>query len=392
MLNGPALIKAVSCWQQVGVSCRFRLGLACRARYCASAWQWSNRFKRGCDTFKQGIQENRSAIGFPVTTMKHPSYPHAYPFDPAYGLDQARLLAIEPPVPPADFADFWRARHQAVLAIDPLPRLDDTGQLLGSHRVHGLRYTSSDSVEIGGWLLTPLHAAPLRGVIVGHGYGGRDAPDALAGLEDAVLLFPCFRGMGLSPVAGLSAQPYRHVLHGIESRHRYVLGGCVDDLWLGVSALVSLFPEVARRISVMGVSFGGGIAALAAPWDARIRRLFLQVPSFGHQALRLTLPCVGSGEAVRAYQRQHAFNVMETLAYYDAACAARFLSIPTLAAAALFDPAVPPPGQFAIYNAIPPGWRRLSVLPAGHFDYPGKAEREQALEEEVVGFLANQAP
>jgi cephalosporin-C deacetylase len=316
-------------------------------------------------------------------------FSHAYPFDPAYGLDLTQLLAIEPPVPPADFADFWRARYQTALALDARPRLTDTGQVLGKHRVHALRYRSSDAVDIGGWLLTPLAAAPVRGVLVGHGYGGRDAPDALAGLDDAVLLFPCFRGMGLSPVAGLSGQPYQHVLHAIESRDRYVLGGCVDDLWLGVSALVSLFPEVARRISVMGVSFAGGIAAMAAPWDARIGQLFLEVPSFGHQALRLTLPCVGSGEAVRAYQRRHRFNVIETLAYYDAAAAARFLSIPVLVAAALFDPAVPPPGQFAIHNAIPQRCRRLSVLPAGHFEYPGKAAREQALAEEVAGFFAN---
>lgn len=319
--------------------------------------------------------------------MLSPSFPHSYSFDPAYGYDLAHLLSIAPPAPPEDFAHFWRRRYHAAMALDPLPSLDATGQVIGCHRVHLLRYRSTDGVEIGGWLLTPLDGVPVRGVLIGHGYGGRDAPDTLAGLDDAVLLFPCFRGMGLSPVAGLSAQPFLHVLHGIQDRNRYVLGGCVDDLWLGVSALMALFPAVAGDIAVMGISFAGGIGALAAPWDARIGRLFIQVPSFGHQSLRLRLPCIGSGEAVRAYQRHHGFNVMETLAYYDAASAARYLAIPTLVAAALFDPAVPPPGQFAIYNAIPEHWRRLFLLEAGHFDYPGKDAREQALQAAAFSFL-----
>lgn len=319
--------------------------------------------------------------------MPRAIFPHAYAFDPAHGMDRAQLLAIAPPSPPEDFADFWRRRHAAALALEPAPRVEAGGGVVGAHAVQALRYPSSNGVEIGGWLLTPRVGRPRRGVLVGHGYGGREAPDAVVGLDDAVLLFPCFRGMGRSPVAGLSARPFLHVLHGIEDRNRYVLGGCVDDLWLGVSALLALFPEVAGRVAVLGSSFGGGIGALAAPWDARIGRLFVEVPTFGHQALRLTLPSVGSGEAVRGYQRHHVFNVMETLAYYDAAAAARHLRIPTLVAAALFDPAVPPPGQFAIHNAIPAHLRRLFTLAAGHFDYPEKVAQQRELAREVASFL-----
>jgi len=313
---------------------------------------------------------------------------HSYGFDPAYGMGLEQLLAISPPEPPDDFADFWRARYAAALGLDSRPRMHANGQMLGNHVVHDLRYCSTDGVEIGGWLLAPRSGPPRRGVVMGHGYSGRTTPDEPEGLADAVLLFPCFRGMGRSPVAGISPDPFLHVLHGIQDRHRYILGGCVDDLWLGVSALLALFPEVSGRVACLGISFAGGIGALAAPWDPRIDRLHLQVPTFGHQALRMTLPSVGSCEAVRGYQRNHRFNVMETLAYYDAATAARHLRIPTLVAAALFDPAVPPPGQFAIHNAIPATLRRLYLLEAGHFDYPDKEARELELSREVATFLA----
>jgi len=320
--------------------------------------------------------------------MPTPQFNHSYTFDPAYGMDLTQLLAISPPQPPDDFADFWRARYKTALAQDSRPRTQSRGQVFGSHVVHDLRYCSTNGVEIGGWLLTPRAGVARRGAIIGHGYGGRTAPEEPMGLDDAVLLFPCFRGMGRSPVVGLSSDSSLHVLHSIEHRHRYVLGGCVDDFWLGVSALLALYPEVAGRVACLGISFAGGIGALAAPWDPRIARLHLQVPTFGHQALRLTLPSVGSGEAVRSYQQSHPFNVMETLAYYDAASAACYLRIPTLVAAALFDPAVPPPGQFAIYNALPAALRRLIVLPAGHFDYADKIADELELSREVADFIA----
>jgi cephalosporin-C deacetylase len=320
--------------------------------------------------------------------MSSKQFIHDFDFDPAYGMDQAQLLAIAPPAAPDDFAAFWRHRHAAALALDARPQIQASGQVAGNHVVYDLRYCSSDGVVIGGWLLAPRSGPVRRGVIVGHGYGGRTAPGQPVGMDDAVVLFPCFRGMGLSPVAGISPEPFHHILHGIEERDHYILGGCVDDLWLGVSALITLFPEVAARVACLGTSFAGGIGALAAPWDRRISRLHVQVPTFGHQSLRLTLPSVGSCEAVRGYLLEHRFNVMETLAYYDAACAARYLRIPTLVAAALFDPAVPPPGQFAIHNAIPASLRRLFVLQAGHFDYPGKDEQQQTLDQEVSRFLA----
>ena len=213
--------------------------------------------------------------------MPGKAFLHDYDFDPGYGMDLGRLLDIDPPHPPADFADFWRRRFAAAMALAPKPRTRPSGQVLGNHAVHELRYGSTDGVEIGGWLLLPL----------------------------------------------------------------------------------------------------------ATPWDRRIGHLCIEVPTFGHHGLRMVLPSVGSCDAVRNYQRHHSFDVMETLVYYDAACAARNLRIPTLVAAALFDPAVPPPGQFAIYNAIPASRRRLFLLAAGHFDYPGRAARERELAREAASFL-----
>ena len=294
---------------------------------------------------------------------------------------------VHAPEPPADFADFWRQRHDAALALQPRVRISRAAVQRPQHWVYDLRFVSTDAVEIGGWLLVPKDGRVRCGIVFGHGYGGCELPDELLPIDGAVQLFPCFRGIGRSPVAGVSSDPNFHVLHNIQDRQRYILGGCVEDLWLAVSALLELFPDVAGRVAYSGISFGGGIGALALPWDSRVARIHLQVPTFGHQALRLTLPCIGSGESVRQFQRQHSFHVIDTLAYYDAASAVQHLRIPALVAAALFDPAVPPPGQFAIYNAIAKPLKRLFVLSAGHFEHAGQQQELREMNRELASFF-----
>jgi cephalosporin-C deacetylase len=150
----------------------------------------------------------------------------------------------------------------------------------------------------------------------------------------------------------------------------------VDDLWLAVHAARQLFPKL-DWIGYAGISFGGGLGALAAPWEPLIKGVHLNVPSFGHWPLRLLLPTVGSGASIHDYVQAHG-HVPDTLDYYDAASAASFAHAPLLAALACFDPAVAPPGQFAIFNAWA-GNKALDVLSAGHFDYPQRLREELRL-------------
>lgn len=312
-------------------------------------------------------------------------FQHGYLFDPSYGHDLESLLAVLPPREPDGFPAFWRAKYARALQVLPEPAVSGSRQVHPSFEVRDIAYVSTDGFRIGGWLLTPKAGRVRRALVVGHGYGGRDGPDFDLPLGDAAYLFPCFRGLSRSRREGISDNPAFHVLHDIDKPDRYIIGGCVEDVWVGVSVLLALFPQVAGHIGYQGTSFGGGIGAMALPWDVRIGRAALNVPTFGHQALRLTLPTIGSGAAVSGYERRHG-HVMDTLQYYDGALAARHVSVPVHVAAALFDPAVAPPGQFAIYNALA-GSRELFVLDGGHFDYPARAEQERRLSEDLQGFF-----
>jgi cephalosporin-C deacetylase len=88
------------------------------------------------------------------------------------------------------------------------------------------------------------------------------------------------------------------------------------------------------------------------------------------------MPCDGSGERVRRYVAKHP-SAREVLRFFDASTAAGFARVPVRVEAALRDRHVPPPGQFAVANAIaaaPGAELELAVLPYGHREYDGLAE------------------
>lgn len=312
---------------------------------------------------------------------------HPFGFDPTYGFGIEALRAMRPPQAPPRFDDFWRARHAAALGVNPRPWLSESRAGHPDWHVHDIVYTSTDGFRIGGWLLLPREGPVRRGLVVGHGYGGRDQPDFDIPVSGTALLFPCFRGLSRSRRPPISSDPAWHVLHDIDKPERYILGGCVEDVWLAVSVLTELYPGLDGRIGYSGISFGGGIGALAIAFDRRIDRGHLVVPTFGNMPVWLTLPTVGSGNAVQNYCKTHR-DVLETLSLFDAATAATRIGIPMLLAVARFDPAVAPPCQFSVANAQPASnHHETFVLDAGHFDYAGMREQHALLSEKVRHFF-----
>jgi len=310
-----------------------------------------------------------------------------YCFDPAYGYSLEQLLTVQAPKEPEDFDGFWRTRYQRALGIDPQPCtwLIDVDKY--GWQVFEIAYMSTDNFPIRGWLMLPKSNIIRRGFIVGHGYGGREAPDFHLPFKDAAILFPCFRGLALSTQPGISSEPYWHVLHHIDRADKYILGGCVEDVWLAASALLKLFPQLSGHLGYLGISFAGGIGALALAWEQRIARGHINVPTFGHHPIRLRLATHGSANSVQQYYRSHKKQTLKVLRYYDAALAAKRITMPMHCACAKLDPCVAPPGQFAIYNTLP-GEKHLYTLDAGHYNYANQRQQEDELINELDTFFA----
>ncbi|WP_395245487.1 acetylxylan esterase [Agromyces sp. MMS24-K17] len=305
--------------------------------------------------------------------------------DGTYGFELPDLLAVPPVAPPDGFAERWSAWFAEASAVPADPVLAQSGRV-GDHDVSLVEFTAAGGLRLRGWVALPASGVPRIGIVHSHGYGGRDAVELDRVPADAAAIFPVARGLGsLNAGVGAPAVKDEHVLHGIGSVEEYVLGRCAVDLWHAGTALREVVdawagsdgPGTALPLYVVGESFGGGIGALALPWDDRVVGATLIVPSFGQYDVRLGLRCEGSGETVRQHVLRHP-EAREVLRWFDASTAAGFTSVPVRVEAARWDTVVPPPGQFAVANAVALAAEagrgaalELAVLPAGHAEYPG---------------------
>lgn len=291
-------------------------------------------------------------------------------FDGSYGFTLDTLRQVRPIAATPEFADRWRGWRSAAREVDAAPRVLSSQQR-GRRTVSLIELSGADGVRLRAWYVEPASGATRAGIVHSHGYGGRDAVATQRIPADAAAIFPVARGLGALNV-GIGAPQERdeHVISGLADPDEYVIGLCARDLWLAADALVALAGDV--PLYYVGESFGGGIGALATPWDDRLIGATLVVPTFGQYDERLAVPCLGSGESQRSWVQRHP-EAREQLRLFDASTSASFFDIPVRVEAALWDQHVPPQGQFAIANAIADDLLELAVLPAGHAEYPGLA-------------------
>ena len=304
--------------------------------------------------------------------------------DATFGYDLERLLSIGvPDNEPGDLDVFWAGVKAAADAVDAQPELGTWRRHDDYHEVADVSFTSLDGIRIGGWLVRP-DTGVTRGLVVGHGYGGRAAADGWLP-DGAAAIYPVARGLPTrSLVAGIGETSVEHVLAGIESPRTYSHVGSTADYWIAGRVLRALVLGT-ERLDYVGGSFGAGIGVFVLAYDRSFAAGVLEVPSFGHHPIRLTLSCLGSAEAIRLHALRHP-DVVDTLRYVDSATVATRVSQPVLVLAALADPMVPPPGQFAVANALA-GPTSVHVLPAGHAQYTGMVEATAEADAVVRAFL-----
>lgn len=309
----------------------------------------------------------------------------AVDFDASHGQGLADLLRHgAPDTEPPDLDAFWAGVREEALAVDPEPEIGPWEPVgpdgLTSAR---LRVTGLDGARLTGWLVRSPGEV-RRALVVGHGYGGREAPQLQlpAGCLSIQLVA---RGLPGSEFGGYGTVGKTHVLSGIEWLRGYSHVGATADQWTAATVVSGLAPGV--PIGYEGGSFGGGIGVLAAAWEDRFDAVQVTVPSFGNHPLRTSLRCTGSGQAVQEHAADHP-EVMEVLRYVDAATQATRVRVPVMCVAALADPAVPPPGQFAVATSFAgPTW--LHVQPGGHVEWDGAPQDLAESQRMVAEFWAD---
>jgi len=315
---------------------------------------------------------------------------HSFPFDPRYGHSETDLRRVEAPdTAPADFDAFWLGLSAESRKVAMDLDVEEVASPWPGQRLFKCFYTVWPDYRAGAWLLRPdTGTVPQLGVVVGHGYGGREAAEPGRGGGDRTVLFPVAPGFHISPDARLPHNDsMRHVVHGIESPHDYILASCAAGLWRAADVLEEITGGPLPRLHYIGWSFGGGMGALMLPWEPRYTSAELGQVTFANHPFRLRNDCVGSGAAVRKRWLEQP-EIEETLRYYDAANSLRRLRIPTAFGCSLFDPAVPPPGQWSAANAHP-GPKVVSAFPVGHFaeGHPDQSQADAEHQRRVDGFF-----
>lgn len=301
-------------------------------------------------------------------------FKHESSFDPTYGYCKSGLLHVRLPDAPDGFASFWRATFDA----NSNTHLDTVVTPIDSpHPDYNLSVAEFDTLggyRVGAWVVYPKAGDVKTGFVKNHGYRGRTDPDFALFAKNAAAIFPCAPGFNLSTIDALPPERIGHVVHVIEDRTTYAIRPCVSSIWSAASLLIQLFPGTIKQLYFTGDSLGGGLGALAITWDSRFSRAFLKVPTFGHYTIRNTCPCEGSGQAI---------------AEHVTATAAGHIDILVFGAPALFDPKVPPPGQFSVTNALP-SKGRTRILIAGHFTYPDQSEVDIALRRNLIDWFRSE--
>lgn len=324
----------------------------------------------------------------PQEQLKQWNMDQQFSFDPSYGYSAEDLFNVSPiPELPEGGREFWEKRYQTALEVVPEITEVEAPQALPSGTLKQIKFTSLGGRRLGAWLGLPASGNVKRLIVYGHGYGGIPAaPEEWP--VDSACLFPCSRGQGpLSLFDDLPSTSAFHVLVGIEDKDTYIHGESAADVWCAVTALRSLYPDTNIPLFYNGGSFGGGIGALALPWDKRILKALLRVPSFGNHPIRLTLPCTGSGEAVRQRWLRNPEIQEDTLRWHDSAATIRHATQPVLFICALQDPSVPSPGQFSVWKAHG-GPSRLIIAPAGHMRYPEEQDILREIDTEMDLFFS----
>ena len=282
---------------------------------------------------------------------------------------------------PSDFDAFWRETVDAAFALsldykrNPGNAFDLPGFLVETYSFRGI-----DGSARHGWIAVPVEVRRSPGFLWLPPYGRESLlPNAYGtreGMVSASLNFfghDAFHCEKYKPSRGYFAE-------GVLDPHTWVMRSMFQDAVLAARVLREQ-PEVdSERISVMGMSQGGGISIWLGAWVEWIRSVCADMPFLGGVSQTL-------GSHVYRYPLKELIDLAEstldgldrikaTISYFDTLNVATRCSKPTQVSLGEKDPAVRPASASAIYEALS-GQKVLRRYPVGHDWYPEMIENNR---------------
>lgn len=285
---------------------------------------------------------------------------------------------------PVDFDEFWSTTLSEAREFDIAVTVNPVDSGLCTIDVYDVSFAGYGGHTVRAWLRVPSGAtAPLPAIVQFVGYGGGRG-NAVENLLWSSAGFAHFqmdtRGQGSSFSTGDTPDPVGSgpqvagfMTRGIESRETYYYRRVFIDAVRAIEATRSLGIVDASRVSVLGVSQGGGIALAAAGLVPDIAAVVAQVPFLCDFPRATVITDNDPYKEIGRYLAAHrlAFDrVRDTLSYFDGVNFARRGIAPALISTALMDPVCPPSSVFAAYNNYR-GPKEITVWPYNAHDGGG---------------------
>ncbi|KGM09658.1 acetylxylan esterase [Cellulomonas bogoriensis] len=266
---------------------------------------------------------------------------------------------------PQDFDEFWARtlrdarRHEVLVDVAPVStslRLVD---------VHDVTFAGFDGQPVRAWLTRPAGVPePLPVVVEYLGYGGgRGLPHerlawAAAGYAHLVMdtrgQGSVWSGGGATPDLGVSGPAVPGFMtRGIEDPHDHYYRRLVTDAVRAVDAARALPGVDPTRVTITGISQGGGVTLAVAGLTEGLTAVMPDVPFMCHVRRGMTLTDQAPYRELVTYLAVHRGAedmVLRTWSYLDAVNFARRATAPALFSVALMDTICPPSTVYAAYN------------------------------------------
>jgi cephalosporin-C deacetylase len=275
---------------------------------------------------------------------------------------------------PEDFEAFWhQATHEAL--HHPLKVVDWQFKTTrtATHEVDTFAFEGIDGTLKYGWLAYPEGARGTAAVLWLPPYGRESKlPDVYGTREGMVSL--SFNFHGESPFHQEAYAIERgYFASGADEPETWVFRRMFQDAVIASRILQAQVQVDANRISVSGMSQGGGLSIWQGAWNPIIKRVCADMPflsTIGNTLLNSVyryplkelkdfMDTIPVGEA----------RVLHTLSYFDTAFQAEHCTIPTQVSLGLKDPACRPDTVRAAYQALR-GERNLIEYDHGHDWHP----------------------
>jgi cephalosporin-C deacetylase len=277
-----------------------------------------------------------------------------------------------------DFLSFWRQNTKEAEG-QPLNAKAKKVEYF-SKRVEVTRITFdgfSDNSPITGYFIGSADSKDPKPTIISiHGYSGS---------KGTVSDFLGWINLGFSvftvDVRGQSGEAPDHAKYdygnitgnmtkGIQDKNKYYYRYAIMDCYRAINYITGREDVDQKRIAVMGVSQGGGLAIILTALQKKVALTLSSVPYLSHFDRAVYVAEAGPYLEILNYMKAHPEEegkVMDTLSYFDAMNFAPEIGTPILVSVGLIDTICPPSTVFAAYHHLKSSQKELAVYPGlGH--------------------------